>query len=184
MRGTFSKHGYVVEVSESEVYAFARSWPGSSLRDHEGSISFSFEPNGDLVDMNPNDIDGSDVAALSEDAQRWAEKQPGFKSAGLAARFGGLNGRKRQGGRFGGRMKSMTYGVMPSWTEFEAAFDREVPGGTYRIRNDKGGADGDYTARKLYELVKAQARDHELGLDDEAGDFASAVLETLGFEWI
>lgn len=90
MKGTFTKHGYIVEVSEREVYVFARQWPGSSLLDHEGSISFSFEPNGDLVDMDPSDIDGSDVAALSEDAQRWAEKQPGFRTSGLESRFNGV----------------------------------------------------------------------------------------------
>ncbi len=81
-------------------------------------------------------------------------------------------------------MRSMTYGILPSRADFDAAFERECPDGTYSIRNDKGGADGDYTASKLWALVKESAELLNDDGDEEAGDFASAVLSTLGFEWI
>jgi hypothetical protein len=80
--------------------------------------------------------------------------------------------------------QQLTYGVLPSYEDFEEAFDAEVPNSTYQIRNDRGGADGDYTARQLYSLVKEQTELFNEDGDDEAGDFASAVLSTLGYEWI
>ena len=60
-----------VTVSRSEVDNFRSTWPCSSLPDR--GISFTFDKrNGDLVDMFPYDLDGSDVVALSQDAQQYA----------------------------------------------------------------------------------------------------------------
>ena len=60
-----------VTVSRREVEAFKDRWPCSTLPDR--AVYFEFDArNGDLVDMRPIDMDGSDVLALSEDAQRFA----------------------------------------------------------------------------------------------------------------
>lgn len=82
-----------------------------------------------------------------------------------------------------GRRGSSTYGVLPPYDEFLAAFEDEVESGTYAISNDKGGRDGDYSAPQLWKLIETEMERFELG-DEEAGDFVSAVLDTLGFEWI
>lgn len=97
-------------------------------------------------------------------------------------------------------MHSMTYGVMPTQEQFQAAFDQECPKGVYRIRNlsvsdsvavaDFQLGDGDWTALQLWEAINEI--DHfqpgaEEGLQrrhDSAMDLVSSILDTLGFEWI
>lgn len=76
----------------------------------------------------------------------------------------------------------MTYGVMPSYSKFQDAFDAET-GGQYSISNDRHGRSGRYDARELWRLLSAELEKWEAG-NEEAGDFVSAVLSTLGFEWI
>ncbi len=57
-----------VLVYRAEVEAFRERWPCSSLPDR--AVSFTFQvSNGDLVDMEPSDMDGPDVLALSQDAR-------------------------------------------------------------------------------------------------------------------
>lgn len=80
-------------------------------------------------------------------------------------------------------MRSMTYGKLPSQAEFDAAFDDKVDGCKYRIRNDKRVGDWDATQGELWAEVYKATREWEEG-DDAAGDWASCVLYTLGFEWI
>lgn len=64
------RNGYTkVTVHPSEVAAFKRTWPCSTLPDNT-AIEFLFEPNGDLVGLLPDPLDGPDVVALSHDA--WA----------------------------------------------------------------------------------------------------------------
>ena len=60
-----------VAVSASEVERFKATWPCSGLPSR--GISFTFDKrNGDLVDLNPNSVDGEAAVALSEDAARYA----------------------------------------------------------------------------------------------------------------
>ena len=66
-RGAFVR----VYVSRQEVREFTDQWPGSNLPDR--AVWFEFDKkNGDLVDMEPSDMDGEDAAALSQDAQEYA----------------------------------------------------------------------------------------------------------------
>lgn len=80
----------------------------------------------------------------------------------------------------GGYYKSMTYGKLPTFKEFEKAFDEQVDGLTYRIRNDKMMGNADLTVKELWYYLRLAVRD---GSDKEL-DWASAILDTLGFEWI
>lgn len=65
-QGSFKR----VLVYRAEVEAFRDRWPGSNLPDR--AVSFTFASNGDLVDMEPSNMDGDDVLALSQDAQEVA----------------------------------------------------------------------------------------------------------------
>jgi hypothetical protein len=88
---------------------------------------------------------------------------------------------------------STTYGVMPSKKVFEDHFEKELgDDGLYRIRlsgSDSRAADGtiigdgQYDDDELYKGVKQLVKKFERG-DDAAGDLASSILYTLGFEWI
>lgn len=80
-------------------------------------------------------------------------------------------------------MKSMTYGNLPSKAEFEKAFDKEVPSGKYRFGNDERFGNDSVTSNELYKELETAVEEYEDG-DDAAGDWASAVLSTLGFEWV
>lgn len=66
-----------VNVSRDEVADFRESWPCSRLPDKAICFQFS-KSNGDLIDMWPNDIDGSAVLALSQDAQAYGMKKLGL----------------------------------------------------------------------------------------------------------
>jgi hypothetical protein len=79
-------------------------------------------------------------------------------------------------------MVSMTYGVMPPREDFDAAFDREVPN-RFRFGNDPRVGNCELTADELWSELESAKGEHDDG-DDEAGDWASCVLYTLGFEWI
>lgn len=80
-------------------------------------------------------------------------------------------------------MKSMTFGVFPSRKEFSAHFEHEVPGGSYRIRNDSILGDADFSEDQLWENLRRLKRRWDKG-DEDAGSLASAIMQTLGFEWI
>ena len=79
-----------------------------------------------------------------------------------------------------GKMKSMTWGTMPTYEEFVDAFDEEVDRATYRITNDPTGYDGEYNPAKLYDMVE-KLKDSK---DEKEQDLASSIMQTLGFEWI
>lgn len=77
--------------------------------------------------------------------------------------------------------KRFSYGVLPSRDEFDDAFDWECSStGRYKISNDRHGRNGNFDARELWHLVNSEVKDGS----DESLDFVSAVLSTLGFEWI
>lgn len=68
-----------VRVSRAGVAAFNRQWPGSKLRDTR-AYWFEFERDGiagdagDLVDCDvPESDDGTEAAALADDARRYLE---------------------------------------------------------------------------------------------------------------
>ncbi len=96
-------------------------------------------------------------------------------------------------------MKSMTYGVMPSHEDFDAAFERECPNG-YNITLGASDSkavdgfklgDGCWTADQLWDAVNEIVTHWATDTNDEAGDLqdtrvdlVSCILGTLGFEWI
>jgi hypothetical protein len=85
-------------------------------------------------------------------------------------------------------MKSMTYGTMPHYDEYQQAFERECVTGTYGIRNCKEletlyiGGNLDLDIDELWCFLESCCD----GWQDnhEMGDVASGILSTLGFEWI
>lgn len=79
-----------------------------------------------------------------------------------------------------GPMHSMTFGVMPSRKDFARHFDFYVPMGVYRIRNDRLVGDADLTERETYDLVKRFSKSPK----EEKWSLASAIMQTLGYEWI
>ena len=66
-------HGFAVTVTSQEVAAFGRSWPCNGFG--YGSITFSFDNDGNLVDSNDAvhhpDANGGALVALSQDACRY-----------------------------------------------------------------------------------------------------------------
>jgi hypothetical protein len=68
---------YSVSVSPAEMRAFADRWPCSGMRNPSRGMWFQFDRrNGDLVDIQGEreSYDNAAVAALSEDAQKWAQQ--------------------------------------------------------------------------------------------------------------
>lgn len=81
------------------------------------------------------------------------------------------------------KMKSMTYGRLPSQAEFNKAYDENLEGGKYRFGNDARMGNAKLDASQLWKELKKATTEWEDG-DDEAGEWASSVLITLGFEWV
>ena len=80
--------------------------------------------------------------------------------------------------------QSMTYGVMPSRSAFETAFERECPNGTFSVGNDKMHGNRTFTESELWTAVSEAANSWQDEGDEGAGDWASTVLDSLGFEWV
>jgi hypothetical protein len=84
---------------------------------------------------------------------------------------------------------SLTYGQLPTRLQFRQAFERAVPDGVYGIRAGAGAASdpfnlaGDYTHSELWGTVKKLVEKWE-DYDEEAGEWASSILGTLGIEWV
>lgn len=94
-------------------------------------------------------------------------------------------------------MNSMTYGTMPTLTEWDKAFDEECPDGWYHIqlgRSDSNAleefilGDGEWNAEGLYKAcleVITASQSHEDTRDAESAlDFVSCIMSSLGFEWV
>jgi len=81
-------------------------------------------------------------------------------------------------------MKTLTYGVLPTQEQFDAAFERECSSGAFRFGNDPRVGTCALTASELWrELVKARAewdKDH----NETPEGWISGVLYSLGFEWV
>lgn len=91
-------------------------------------------------------------------------------------------------------MPSMTYGTMPTKKAFKSAFSRSMGSADhlYEIRAGLSGIKplrmsyGDtksFDCDELYTAVKGLVAKWNRG-NEEAGEWASSILETLGFEWI
>lgn len=74
MRTYDNGSGFTVSYSDDDAANFAAQWPCSTV---EGSGSFSFERNGDLIGATgtAEDHDGSDWLAFSQDCQQYGEKK-------------------------------------------------------------------------------------------------------------
>lgn len=96
---------------------------------------------------------------------------------------------------------TMNFGTLPTFAEFEEAFDREVPSGEYRITMGRSDADAfegfrlgtdSYRCSELWagivEVAEYVGRDYpedeDTARDDTMMSFVSGILETLGWEWI
>jgi hypothetical protein len=62
--------GYSVTVTTAEVLDFKDAWPCSELPDK--AITFHFDSEDNLVDLEPDDIDGEALSALSCEVQELA----------------------------------------------------------------------------------------------------------------
>lgn len=85
-------------------------------------------------------------------------------------------------------VRTMTYGVLPGYESFLAHFQYWVADDYYTIRASVMDDyiekyEGDYTSAQLYEVVRELCERWGY-CEDEAGDLASSILSTLGFEWI
>lgn len=84
-------------------------------------------------------------------------------------------------------MKTLTYGNLPTYDDFATAFESDLdlgPNTLYHIRNDPYFGSDDLTCTEIYEQLERARDDWEKNGSEPAGDFASAVLTTLGFEWV
>ena len=82
-------NGTVVAVSEADIRSFCSQWPSSGLRGLKG-VTFVFEPNGDLVDIEYKNgtydqWDGPALTALSEDAQEYGRSRSSKGGGGASA---------------------------------------------------------------------------------------------------
>ena len=84
----------------------------------------------------------------------------------------------------------LTYGELPTREQFEDAFEGDLgPDGVYQVRNCKRVGNQDFTCAGLFDEVTKATHAWQWGeMADEpfeqAGDWASAVLQTLGIEWV
>jgi hypothetical protein len=87
--------------------------------------------------------------------------------------------------------RTLTFGVMPSFKEFSAAFDAQVGRGERFVirapRVHRAGRSyyaGEYDVVDLYALVKSIKDDFSEPEDLSGASVASAIIGVLGFEWI
>lgn len=86
-------------------------------------------------------------------------------------------------------MKSMTYGELPSEEDFNAAWDKllsenELRGEVFHFGNCPRMGTVALTQSELWEEIMLAHQEYETGKADDSGDWLSAVLDCLGFEWI
>lgn len=86
--------------------------------------------------------------------------------------------------------RSMTYGVMPSLEEFDAACaepddecGKSVDDLGFSFGNDPRIGTDTLTGAELWNELRKAHGEWEAG-DEKAGDWCSCVLGCLGFEWI
>ena len=86
--------------------------------------------------------------------------------------------------------RSMTYGLMPSREEFDTACaepdsecGKSVDDVGFSFGNDERIGTDALTSGELLEELQTAREEWEEG-DEKAGDWCSAVLGCLGFEWV
>lgn len=86
---------------------------------------------------------------------------------------------------------SLNYGVLPTYEQFKDAFERDLGDSEYVITNCRDiGGDGSFSCDGLWALLNVKLNVWQDGdtdyedFADEAGDFVSGVLYTLGIEWV
>lgn len=90
---------------------------------------------------------------------------------------------------------TMTFGILPSYPQFEAAFKAECPTGTFAFGRDKRVGTCNMNCEGLYCAVEDAIREYEQSdessEDESDADFvnrpeiwASGILSILGFEWV
>jgi len=82
-------------------------------------------------------------------------------------------------------MKTLTYGVLPTQEQFDAAFERVCYAGPFWVGNDSRMVTCALTASDLWrELVKTHAEWKEDYHNMTPAMWCSNVLYSLGFEWV
>lgn len=92
---------------------------------------------------------------------------------------------------------TLTYGILPTFAAFAAAFEAACPEGVYHVTLNTRDSDlvewvsapggSEWTAEETWETLARLTNCWAEGdpyAADYAGDFASAILTTLGFEWV
>lgn len=89
----------------------------------------------------------------------------------------------------------LTYGVLPTYEAFKDAFEGDLGDSEYVITNCRDiGGNGSFSCDGLWALLNVKLSMWQEGGPDNhaetiaaanaAGDFVSAVLQTLGIEWV
>lgn len=87
-------------------------------------------------------------------------------------------------------MKTLTYGQLPSREDFTEAFRAQCPDGGYEFKNDERVGSCSLSEGALWgKIVEAHRMfedDHNVTCEqsDQAGEWCSAVLFSLEFEWV
>lgn len=79
---------------------------------------------------------------------------------------------------------SMTFGFLPRYEDFCQAWSQVIPGDDlFSFGNDPRMGTDELTQDELWDELN-KATEEYLDGDDEAGDWASAVLSCLKIEWV
>lgn len=101
------------------------------------------------------------------------------------------------------KMKMMTYGELPRWSEFRKHVEMGIDPETdkpwlsssekypYNLKGSDAQAarkagiptSGKFDLKKIYQIISKLKEEWENG-NDSAGDLASSFMYTLGFEWV
>ena len=92
-------------------------------------------------------------------------------------------------------MRSMTYGTLPTFNDYEAAFDRECEDGEFSFGNDSRVGTCRLSKHKLWDELQKAVKESETFWEDfdpssgnpdgdDSANWAGTVLNVLGFEWI
>jgi hypothetical protein len=137
-------------------------------------------------------VSGPSAGEIKRIVERWKAGM-GFEARTITreratrVRAPGTRKKDERYGDWSGTRRTLTYGVMPPEDEFIEAFEEEIGDGVYEIVNDPLIGTDSFTSYELYDLVKDLAKKWNKGTSrdaDQAGDTASSILSTLGFEWV
>lgn len=88
-------------------------------------------------------------------------------------------------------MKTFTYGILPTKEEYDAAWDKliaeeELHGGLFHFGNDERLGTCALSQEELWDeiLLAYEEWDKDGWIDDQIGNWLSAIMFSLGFEWI